>query len=86
MQIACISGCLGQFIQIRLSNSHTSDIKILPNLTQGYIGKIFGDRGYISELLKDKLAKQGIELITCDRKSIHPVELSSEDEPIKSLK
>ena len=70
----------GQFIQTQLSNGHTSDIKILPKLAQGYIGKIFGDRGYISEIVKDKLAKQGVELITYHRKNMRRVELSSEDE------
>jgi hypothetical protein len=70
----------GQFIQTQLSNGHTSDIKILPKLAQGYIGKIFGDRGYISETLKEKLVKQDIELITYHRKNMRPVKLSSEDE------
>ena len=70
----------GQFIQTQLSNGHTSDIKLLPKLAQGYIGKIFGDRGYISEILKDKLEVQGVELITYHRKNMRPVELSSEDE------
>ena len=51
----------GQLIQTRFSNGHTSDIKLLPKFAQGYIGKIFGDRGYISETLKDKLGTQGIE-------------------------
>lgn len=69
-----------QFIQTQLSNGHTSDIKILPKLAQGYIGKIFGDRGYISETLKEKLVKQDIELITYHRKNMRPVKLSSEDE------
>lgn len=70
----------GQFIRTQLSNGHTSDIKLLPKLAQGYIGKIFGDRGYINEILKHKLGAQGIELITYHRKNMQPVELSSGDE------
>jgi hypothetical protein len=70
----------GQFIQTQLSNGHTSDIKILPKLAQGYKGKIFGDRGYISESLKDKLGTQGVELITYHRKNTRSLELSLEDE------
>ncbi|WP_252150306.1 transposase, partial [Acinetobacter sp. B51(2017)] len=70
----------GQFIHTQLSNGHTSDIKILPKLAQGYKGKIFGDRGYISEILKDKLGAQGVELITYHRKNMRPLELSLEDE------
>ena len=86
--MGCFYGCKlhvlvdaqGQFIQTQLSNGHTSDIKLLPKLAQGYIGKIFGDRGYISEILKDKLGAQGVELITYHRKNMRRVELSPEDE------
>lgn len=41
-----------------------------PKLAQGYIAKIFGDRGYISETLKHKLWMQDIELITYHRKNM----------------
>ena len=44
------------------------------------MGKIFGDRGCISETLKYKLGIQGIELITYHRKNMRRVELSAEDE------
>ena len=44
------------------------------------MGNIFGDRGYISGSLKDKLTKQGIELITYHRKNMRLIELSSKDE------
>ena len=50
------------------------------------MGKIFGDRGYISETLKDKLGTQGIEFITYHRKNIRQVELSPEDEIMLSKK
>ena len=70
----------GQLIQTQRSNGHTLDIKILPKLAQGYIGKIFGDRGYISERIKDKLWTQGVELISYHCKNMRPMELSSEDE------
>lgn len=63
----------GHFIQTQLLNWYTSDIKILPKLAQSYIGKILGDRGYLSENLKDKLAKQDIKLITYHRKNMWAV-------------
>ena len=44
------------------------------------MGKIFGDRGYISETVKDKLGAQDIELITYHRKNMRRVQLSSKDE------
>ncbi len=86
--MGCFYGCKlhvlvdaqGKFIRTQLSNGHTSDIKLLPKLAQGYIGKIFGDRGYISEILRNKLGAQGVELITYHRKNMRRVELSSEGE------
>ena len=66
----------GQLIQPQLLNGHTSNIKLLPKLAQGYVGKIFGSRGYISETLEDKLRTQDIELITYHRKKIRLIEPS----------
>ena len=59
-----------QFIHTQLSNGHTSGVKMLPKLAQGYIDKIFGDRGYISESMKDKLANQDIDLTTYHRRNM----------------
>lgn len=72
----------GNFIRTILSNGHTADLKMLPKLAQGYKGKIFGGRGYISGTLKESLAKQGIALITYHRNNMMPVQLSSHDEKL----
>ena len=69
-----------KFIQTLLSNRHTSDIKILPKLFQRYIGKILGNRGYISGSLKENSAKQEIELLTHHRNNLSQSILSSNDE------
>lgn len=39
-------------------------------LTQDLIGKLFGDRGYISQDLFEQLYQQGLELITRRKKKM----------------
>ena len=36
----------------------------MEQLTRGLCGKLFGDRGYISQTLQEKLKQKGVELIT----------------------
>ena len=40
------------------------DRKVVPELTEGIIGKLFGDKGYISEKLCQQLQEKGLQLIT----------------------
>ena len=42
----------------------------VPTLTKNFIGKLFGDRGYISQKLTDLLALDDIELITTLKKNM----------------
>ena len=43
-------------------------------------GSLYGDRGYISEDLREKLRKQGINLVYKVRKNMDPLEVSASDE------
>ena len=42
----------------------------LTEMTQGIFGKLFGDRGYISQELFEKLYEQQLQLITCYKKNM----------------
>ena len=44
----------------------------VPEMANGLFGKLFGDRGYISQALRDTLKQQGVELITKLRKNMKP--------------
>ena len=44
----------------------------VPAMAQGLSGKLFGDRGYISQKLFESLRAQGVELITKLRKNMKP--------------
>jgi len=41
-------------------------------MAKGLFGKLFGDRGYISQALRHTLKQQGLELITKLRKNMKP--------------
>ena len=41
-------------------------------MAKGLFGKLFGDRGYISQALGHSLKQQGVELITKLRKNMKP--------------
>lgn len=63
---------LGQITAFVLSPGNTSDINrdVILKLTRGLWGKLFGDKGYISQKLTDELKEVGIELITKVRKNM----------------
>ena len=44
----------------------------VPEMAKGLFGKLFGDRGYLSQALRDTLKQQGVELITKLRKNMKP--------------
>lgn len=54
----------GEIISFCLTPANTDDRKPVEQLTKGMWGKLFGDRGYISQRLKEELKRKGIELIT----------------------
>ena len=53
-----------EIVDFRITKGNVDDRKPVPNMTMGKRGKIFGDRGYVSEKLRSELARKGILLIT----------------------
>ena len=49
----------------------TPDLKPVPVLVKGLSGKLFGDKGYISQALFEKLFNQGLQLVTPLKKNMH---------------
>ncbi|BAU64164.1 unnamed protein product [Stanieria sp. NIES-3757] len=60
----------GELLAFKLTPGNTDDRKPVPDLTQDIIGKLFGDRGYISQELFEKLDEQGLQLITRHKKNM----------------
>lgn len=70
----------GEITCSALSNGHVADIKAVEQLVNGPKGKLYGDRGYVSQELKSRLQVQGMDLITYHRKNMESVQLSTSDE------
>jgi hypothetical protein len=60
----------GELLAMTLTPGNTDDRKPVPEMTKDLWGKLFGDRGYISQALFESLFEQGLELITKRRKNM----------------
>lgn len=61
---------VGELLACRLTPANVDDRRPVPRLVAGVSGKVFGDRGYISQALFAQLFAQGIQLITKLRKDM----------------
>lgn len=70
LQLHLIVNDQGELLAFKLTPANTDDRKPVPELAQGLIGKLFGDRGYVSAPLFEQLSKQGLEFITKPRRNM----------------
>jgi transposase len=62
----------GELLNVTLTPGNCDDRKPLPDLAQGLVGKLFADRGYISQDLFTRLWRRGLHLITKIKKNMKP--------------
>lgn len=60
----------GKIVKSTLSNGHITDIKMVKHLVDGLESKLYSDRGYISQELKNGLTDKEIDSITYHRKNM----------------
>lgn len=60
----------GELLSFCLTPANVDDRTPVPELTQGILGKLFGDRGYISQKLFEQLWQQGVQLVTKLKKNM----------------
>lgn len=60
----------GELLAFKLTPANTDDRKPVPDLVHGIIGKLFGDKGYISKELFEQLFKEGLQLVTPFKKNM----------------
>lgn len=60
----------GQLLAFKLTPANTDDRQPVPDLTADLIGKLFGDKGYISHALFEQLYQRGLQLITRSKKNM----------------
>ena len=68
-----------ELLGVRLTPGNVDDRLPVPEMTKGLFGKLFWDRGYISQALGHSHQQQGVELITKLRKKMQPKLLSLMD-------
>jgi DDE family transposase len=54
----------GELLALRLTPGNTDDRRPVPELVKGLFGKLFGDKGYVSQPLFETLHADGVQLIT----------------------
>lgn len=55
---------LGGLLGFRLTAGNVDDRCVVEKMTDGLFGKLFGDKGYISQSLFEKLLAKGVKLVT----------------------
>jgi hypothetical protein len=60
----------GELLAFQVTPGNVDDRKPVPRLAKGLTGKLFGDRGYISQKLFETLLEQDLQLITKLRKGM----------------
>lgn len=71
----------GEIISFYLTKGHVDDrnIKVISSLTEKVFGSLYGDRGYISQILADFLWNDGIHLVYKRRSNMKKENLSDTD-------
>jgi hypothetical protein len=54
----------GELLGFCLTPGNRADVKVLPKLVTRLFGKLFGDRGYLSQPVFEQLLAQGVQLVT----------------------
>ena len=60
----------GELLAVALTPGNTDDRKPVPEMSKDLFGKLFGDRGYVSQALFEQLLAQGLQLIARRRKNM----------------
>jgi len=58
-----INDC-GELLAIRLTAGNVDDRTVVPKLVKDLSGKLYGDRGYVSQSLLERLLEQRLQLVT----------------------
>jgi hypothetical protein len=60
----------GELLAFKLTPANVDDRQPAPEMTRGIFGKLFGDKGSISQSLFDLLFERGLQLITTLKKNM----------------
>jgi hypothetical protein len=60
----------GELMAVKLTAANVDDRKPVPDLVKHLFGKLFGDKGYISQDLFERLFENGLQLVTRLKKNM----------------
>lgn len=60
----------GEILRLQLTPANSDDRQPVPKMTHCLWGKLFGDKGYLSQPLFEQLYQRGVQLITPIRKNM----------------
>lgn len=69
----------GEIISFLITPGNVADVAVVDQLTRKLIGKLFGDKGYISQDLGHRLIKRGLQLFTTIRSNMKQKFMSLKD-------
>jgi len=75
---------VGDILAAKITPANVDDRKPVPELAKGVIGKLYGDKGYISQALSSDLFEKGVELVTNVKKNMKAKLLSAWDRAMLS--
>ena len=62
----------GEILAVKVTPGNIDDRAPVPTMTVGFWGKLYGDKGYLSQALFDELREKNITLITNIRRNMKP--------------
>jgi hypothetical protein len=69
-KVHLITNDRGELLSIRLTKGNVDDRQPVPKMIKNIFGNLFGDKGYLSGKLSEKLRSKGIKLVTTIRKTM----------------
>lgn len=72
----------GEILSFLVTPGNVADINVLDTLAKGLVGKLFGDKGYLSSKLGKKLLDRGLELFTTLRSNMKQKLMSLKDKAL----
>lgn len=74
----------GEIVAAKLTSGNVHDTQPVPELAKGLTDKLYGDKGYLSKALEEKLFNRGVTMITNVRKNMKAKALSLWDRAMLS--
>jgi hypothetical protein len=69
-KVHLITNDRGELLSVRLTKGNVDDRQPVPKMIKDIFGNLFGDKGYLSGKLSEKLRSNGIRLVTTIRKNM----------------